>query len=90
MEKIVINTMKYKLYSEVVFNQDINEHHIKKGDIATIIDIHCQNEKINEPGYTLEIFDGIGNTLNVVTVPESKIEKIKANDILTTRKIEFA
>ena len=81
--------MSYSLYSEITFNQDLRHESILKGDIGTIVDYHEANHLINEPGYTIEIFDAYGNTLKVVTVPESKISLIKHNSVLSVREIEY-
>ena len=81
--------MKFKLYTEIAFNQDILEYSILKGDIGTLVEYHKANNNINEDGYTIEIFNALGDTLKVITVPESKISAIKHNSVLSVREIEF-
>ena len=81
--------MKYELYNEIVFNQDIAEYSIKKGDIGTLIDYYSSPDSGMEDGYSVEIFDVFGNTINVVSIPESKISKLKQNSVLSARELEF-
>lgn len=82
--------MKYELYTEVFFNQDIDLYSIKKGDIGTLVEYYKANNFNQRDGYCLEIFDAFGDTLQVVTVDESKISPIKHNSVLSVREIEFA
>lgn len=81
--------MKFELYSEILFNQDIPAYSIRKGDIGTIVDYFPSNLPSNEDGYSIEIFDALGDTLKVVFVDESKLSAIKHNAVLSVREIEF-
>ena len=38
-----------------------------------------------EPGYTLEVFNAVGETVDVVTVRESQIERLTAAELLSVR-----
>ena len=53
------------------------------GDLATIVDIHSKNG--GEVGYSIEIFNALGETLTVTTVPESLLEELTANEIFHVR-----
>ena len=81
--------MKYNLYTEIVFNQDIDEYSIKKGDIGTLVEYYPANNFTSKDGYSIEIFDALGDTLKVVTVDESKISLIKHNSVLSVREFEL-
>ena len=61
--------MKYKLFQEVVLLKDIPEKKLKKGDVATIVEHHPS--ETSEDGYSLEVFNVLGDTIAVVTVSES-------------------
>lgn len=82
--------MKFKLYTEIAFNQDLKEYSVRRGDIGTLVEFHDPNDIISEPGYSVEIFDAYGDTLKVITVPESKITEIKHNSVLSVRELEYA
>ncbi|MCC5912928.1 MAG: DUF4926 domain-containing protein [Balneolaceae bacterium] len=80
--------MKFELYSEVVLLRDFKEKHLRKGDLATVVDRHDPVKE--EFGYTLEVFNAVGDTITVLTVKESEIEHLNENDMLNVRKIESA
>ncbi len=80
--------MVFELYKEIVLRKDIPKKNLKKGDVATIVDYHPVSGK--EDGYSLEVFNAIGDTLSVITVPESAIEPLTENEIFSIRKLAVA
>ncbi len=80
--------MRYKLFEEIALNKDIPEKNLKKGDVATIVEHHPVTG--GEDGYSLEIFNVLGNTLAVITVPESAIEPLTENEIFNVRPMAAA
>jgi len=80
--------MAFKLFTEVVLLTDFPEKRLKKGDIATIVDYHPV--AAGDDGYTLEVFNALGETITTITVSESKIELLKKNEILSVRKLSAA
>ena len=52
---------------------------LQKGDVATIVE-HLAG-KGRENGYALKVFNAIGDTIAVITVPESAVEPLTANVI---------
>jgi hypothetical protein len=81
--------MKYKLFTNVAFCKSIPQHGIKKGDIATIVDHHPAHNT-DEDGYSLEVFNAIGQTITVVVVSESMIEPLRDDEILHVRRFAGA
>jgi len=77
--------MKYELYKEVVLTKDIPDKSLKRGDIATVVEQHAAVE--GEIGYTLEVFNALGDTIAVITVPESSIEPFNKNEIFAVRSL---
>ena len=77
--------MKFELYKDVVLRKDMPEYRLKKGDIATIVDHHFS--KSSEDGYSLEVFNAVGETIAAVTVSESDIEMLKESEVLSVRSI---
>ena len=80
--------MKYKLFEEVALNKDIPEKNLKKGDVATIVEYHPVKD--GEDGYSMEIFNVLGDTIVVITVPESSIEPLTANEVFSVRPVVAA
>ena len=80
--------MKYELFKEVVLLKDIPEKKLKKGDVATIVE-HHPSDTYGE-GYSLEVFNVLGDTIAVVTVSESEIETLKQGEVFSVRPLEAA
>jgi hypothetical protein len=75
--------MKYELFEEVVLGQDIPENGLKKGDVATVVEYHPVPS--GEDGYSLEVFNALGDTMAVITVPESLIESLTEDEVFSVR-----
>jgi hypothetical protein len=43
-----------------------------------------------EDGYSLEVFDVLGNTIAVITLPESAVEPLTENEIFSVRSLKVA
>ena len=80
--------MKYQLFTEVVLAHDVPEKGLYMGDVATIVEHHPILE--GEDGYSLELFNVFGETVQVLTVPESFIAPLTANEIFSVRTLAMA
>ena len=80
--------MKFELYKEVVLLKNIPDLGLKKGDVATVVEHHPSDTSTN--GYTLEVFNAIGDTIAVVTISETDIEPLRESEVLSVRTIESA
>ncbi|MBW2607918.1 MAG: DUF4926 domain-containing protein [Deltaproteobacteria bacterium] len=80
--------MTCKLFEEVVLTKDIPEKGLKKGDVATIVEHHPVSG--GEDGYSLELFNALGDTIAVITLPESAIEPLTVNEIFSVRSLAVA
>ena len=76
--------MKYDLFIRVALSEDLPERRLCRGDVATIVEFH-PGRLGQEPGYTLEVFNAVGETVDVVTVRESQIERLTADELLSVR-----
>lgn len=54
----------FPLFSQVALAKDLPEHHLKRGDIATIVE-HYPSHEGKEDGYSLEGFDVPNITVEV-------------------------
>lgn len=72
------------LYQKVSLNRDFPEYNLVKGDIATLIDLVPHPEQ-GEDGYVLEIFNAVGESINVIIVPLSAVETLRDDEILSVR-----
>jgi len=78
--------MKYELFSRVALKTDLPADRLRSGDVATIVEYH-PGRPDQEPGYSLEIFNAVGQTVAVVTVRESQIDPLTANELLHVRPL---
>lgn len=78
--------MKPELYQEIALNRDFPEYKLYRGDIATLID-YVPHPTGDEEGAVLEIFNALGESLSVVTVPISSIDTLQPDDILSIRRL---
>ena len=81
--------MKYELFTKVALRADIPEHKLRAGDVATVVE-HHPGRPGQEPGYSLEVFNAVGDTLAVVTLRESEIAPLNNGEILHVRRLEGA
>lgn len=77
--------MKFKIFQQVALARNIPEKKLQRGDVATIIDSHPANG--GEVGYSIEIFNAVGDTIAVTAVPESFLEQLTPDEILHVRPL---
>jgi hypothetical protein len=77
--------MKYQLFQRVALAQDLPEENLKSGDVATIVEHHPISA--GEDGYSLEIFNALGETIAVITVSESALQPLTSNEVLSVRSL---
>jgi len=59
--------MHFPLYTDVILLTNLPEEGVYAGDIGTVVERH---DVIGlETGYSVELFDMLGNTVSVVTLP---------------------
>lgn len=81
--------MEIQLYQRVALAQDLPEHHLRKDDIAVVVEqLPPTEESQGEPGYALEVSNAIGETLDVVIVPKSAIKPLTETEVLHARSLE--
>jgi len=75
--------MKFKLFQQVALARNIPEKKLQRGDVATVVDSHPANG--GEVGYSIEVFNAVGDTIAVTAVPESFLEQLTSEEILHVR-----
>ena len=81
--------MGYQLFTKVALKVDVPSHRLRRGDVATIVEVHPGGPG-QEVGYSLEVFNAVGDTLAVVTLRESQIEALANDAVLHVRRLEEA
>ena len=77
--------MKFALFERVVLQIDMPEASLRWGDVATVVEHHPVAD--SEDGYSLEVFNGLGETLAVVAVAESELAPLTERDVLHVRRL---
>ena len=80
--------MKHPLFSRVALAEDLPQENLRRGDVATIVEYY-EGRAGQEPGYELEVFNAVGDTIAVTTVRESQIEELRGDEVLSVRPRQF-
>lgn len=81
--------MTLELYQRVVLREDLPEAGLKRGDVAMLIDT-APHPAGGEDGYVLEVFNALGESISVVTVKQSHVEALQADEVLSVRRFAKA
>jgi hypothetical protein len=78
----------FELYTDAALVRDIPEHRLRRGDVVKIIDLHASSN--GENGYSIEVFNALGDTIAVTAVPESALESLRNDEVLSVRTLSAA
>ena len=78
--------MDLELYQDIALTRNFPEYQLQQGDIATLIDF-VPHPNGGETGCVLEIFNAVGESIKVVTVPISGVKKLTSNEVLSSRQL---
>ncbi len=67
--------MKFDLYTDVALKCEVPEHRLRRGDIVKLVDHHVAPD--GTEGYSIEVFNALGETIAVTSVPASAIEALR-------------
>ena len=77
--------MRFELYRDAMLAVDLPEHRLKRGDLVKLVEYHLAPDGTG--GYSAEVFNALGDTLAVVTVPESALEALREDEVLCARTL---
>lgn len=67
---------------------DFPEKKLARGDLATVVEYHAVQN--GEDGYSLEVFNVLGDSIAVVTVPESSLAPLREDEVFNVRSLRSA
>jgi hypothetical protein len=73
----------------IVLRSSFPEHALRAGDVATLVDF-VDHPSSGPRGCVLELFNALGESIGVVTVPEDAVEPLRADEILSVRPMVMA
>lgn len=77
--------MTFDLYTDAALIRDVPEHGLRRGDVVKLIDHHPVPG--GEDGFAIEVFNAVGDTIAVTSVPESALEALRADEVLSVRSL---
>jgi hypothetical protein len=77
--------MKFEPYKDMVLTRDLPEERLKRGDIVKLVEHHVARD--GEDGYSTEVFNAVGDTLAVISVPESDLEPLREDEVCCVRSL---
>ena len=77
--------MSVELFQRVVINRDIPNEELCRGDVATVVEIHRNNQG-NVMGYEVELFSADGQSLAVASVAADDVRQPSPDDRLAIRE----
>ncbi|HEY8899915.1 MAG TPA: DUF4926 domain-containing protein [Chthoniobacterales bacterium] len=80
--------MKFELYTDAALARDLPTDGLCAGDVVKIVDHHPMGD--TEDGYSIEVFNALGDTIAVTSVPESWLEPLLSNEVLSVRRLVAA
>lgn len=78
--------MRAALYERIALARDLDEHGLKRGDVATVVDT-VPHPTGGLDGLVLEVTNALGESLQVVIVTPRDVEPLQANEVLTVRQL---
>ena len=81
--------MSLRLYERVALRASVAERALRVGDVATLVDF-VDHPSSGPRGCVLELFNALGESIGVVTVPEDAVEPLRADEVLSVRPLTVA
>jgi hypothetical protein len=80
--------VRFELYTDVALTRDMPELGLRRGDLVKVIDHHVSPD--SEEGYSIEVFNAVGETIAVTTVSVSAVEALREDEVLSVRTLARA
>jgi hypothetical protein len=77
--------MKFELYKDDVLPRDLPEEGLNRGDIVKLVKHHPGKDSAG--GHNAEVFNVLGKTITLITVPESALEPLREDEIFCVRAL---
>lgn len=72
-------------FSHSISDADVQEHRLRRGDIVKLVDHHMAPD--GTEGYSIEVFNALGDTIAVTSVPASALEALRQDEVLCARTL---
>jgi len=80
--------LKLELYKHAAMAIDLPAYRLCKGDLVTLVDkLQAPDGK---PGYAVEVFNALGETIDVYMIDATALEPLRDDEVLCIRRLEKA
>ncbi len=80
--------MKFELYKDMVLTRDLPAERLRRGDIGKLVEHPPGGSR--EDGYNAEVFNALGDSIAVITVPESALESLREDEVWCVRSLSVS
>jgi hypothetical protein len=77
--------MTFELFTDAALTRDVSDHNLCRGDVVKIVDYNPVPG--GEAGYSIEVFNALGDTIAVTSVPVSALEALLESEVLSVRRL---
>ena len=81
--------MTLQLYDRVALRTPFPQYRLRAGDVATLVDF-VEHPSSGPRGCVLELFNALGDSIAVVTVPDDAVEPLRADEVLSVHPMATA
>ena len=81
--------MRPALHESVAIARDVDEHGLRKGDVAVLLD-YVPHPGGGEDGCVVEVFNALGESLKVLALRESDVAPLRPDEVLSARRLASA
>jgi hypothetical protein len=78
--------MGLTLHERVALKRDLKEHQLRAGDVAYLVGF-VPHPASGEEGGVIEVFNAVGDSIAVATVPLSELEPLAGDEVLAVRRL---
>jgi hypothetical protein len=78
-----------ELYNRVALKIAVPQQNLHAGDVAMLVDF-VDHPLAGPRGCVLEVFNALGESLAIVTVPETAVEPLRADEVLAIRPMTLS
>ena len=81
--------MTFELYDRIALKTAVPQYGLHAGDVVILVD-YVDHPSGGPRGCVLEVFNALVESIAVVTVPETAVEPLRADEVLAVRPLAVA
>jgi hypothetical protein len=73
--------LRAERFRHSISDVDVPQHRLRRGDVVKLVDHHVAPD--GTEGYSIEVFNALGDTIAVTSVPASALEALRQDEVLS-------